>query len=277
MYRGLGPLSVKERLVVSVSGGRSSMYMAYRLYQEYGDKFDLLLVFANTGQELEETLLFVHQFTEVFCIPVVWIEAEVDPEVGKGTKHRVVDYYSASRDGRPFEDVIRKYGIPNVSRPRCTEELKIFPINSYKRSVGWKGVQQAIGIRADEPRRYAKRKPKTLYPLVDWFPVTKQDVVDWWAKQSFDLNLLEWEGNCAWCYKKSLTKLKKMADKRPEVFDFPERMEKEYGMVRSVNGKPFRFFRGNRTAADIRALNIEVKDLIIEDITSECGETCEAI
>lgn len=178
------------------------MYMAYRLFHEYGDQYEMVFLFANTGQEREETLLFVHQFETYFSIPIVWLEAVVYPQIGEGTRHLITDYQNASREGEPFEAMIKKYGIPNVSRPRCTETLKIFPINSYKREIGWKGVQQAIGIRADEPKRYAKPKPKMIYPLVDFFPVTKQDVIDWWAKQSFDLQLKEHEGNCSWCYKK---------------------------------------------------------------------------
>lgn len=268
---------MSERLVVSVSGGRSSMYMAYRLATEYADVYDMRFVFANTGQELEETLVFVRDFEETFGIPIVWLEAVVDPERGKGTKHAVVDYHTASRNGAPFEAVIAKYGIPNVSRPRCTEELKIFPINSYKRSIGWVGVQQAIGIRADEPKRYANRKPKTVYPLVDFLPVTKQDVDNWWAAQKFDLQLQDYEGNCAWCYKKSLSKLKRLMSERPEVFDFPERMERSYGLVRAKRGEPIKFFRGNRSVADLRELSAQADEVLLDDAASECGESCEPL
>lgn len=263
--------------MVSASGGRSSMYMAYRLWHEYRDTFDIRIVFANTGQELEETLEFVHEFETVFGIPITWLEAVVNPEVGKGTKHRVVTFATASRDGAPFEDMVRKYGIPNVSRPRCTETLKIFPINSYKRSIGWVGAQQAIGIRADEPRRYIKRKPKTIYPLVDFFPVSKADVLRWWSEQSFDLRLMEHEGNCSWCYKKSLSKLKRLISERPEVFDFPERMEATYGLVRARQGTPIKFFRGHRSVQDLRELSKTDDEVTLDDLLSECGESCEAI
>lgn len=268
---------MKERLAVSVSGGRSSMYMAYRLFNEYQDQYEMVFIFANTGQELEETLLFVHQCETIFDLPIVWVEAVVYPEVGQGTRHNIVNYETASRNGEPFEAMIAKYGIPNVSRPRCTETLKIFPMNSYKRSIGWKGVQSAIGIRADEPKRYAKRDPKKIYPLVDFFPVTKQDVLDWWAKQPFDLQLKDYEGNCSWCYKKSLSKLKRLIQERPEAFDFPERMESKYGLVRARLGTPQRFFRGQRSVADLRALSAQDEEVVLDDITKECGESCEAI
>ncbi len=268
---------MKERLAVSVSGGRSSMYMAYRLFTEYQDQYEMVFLFANTGQEREETLEFVHQFETTFNIPIVWLEAVIYPEVGQGTRHQIADFYTAARRGEPFEAMIAKYGIPHVARPRCTETLKVFPINSYKRAIGWKGVKQAIGIRADEPKRYAKRKPKMIYPLVDSFPVTKQDVLDWWAKQSFDLQLKEYEGNCSWCYKKSLPKLKRLLSEKPELFDFPERMEEKYGLVRARLGTPQKFFRGQRSVQDLRDLNAQDDEAVLDDITNECGESCEAI
>lgn len=268
---------MRERLAVSVSGGRSSMYMAYRLFTEYSDQYEMVFLFANTGQEREETLLFVHQFEMTFNIPIVWLEAVVYPQVGQGTRHLITDYQNASRNGEPFEAMIAKYGIPHIARPRCTETLKVFPINSYKRDIGWKGVQQAIGIRADEPKRYANRKPKMVYPLVDFFPVTKQDVIDWWSKQSFDLQLQEHEGNCSWCFKKSLSKLKRLVKEQPALFDFPERMEEKYGLVRARLGTPQKFFRGQRSVQDLRDLCAEDDEVILDDINNECGESCEAI
>ena len=221
--------------------------------------------------------MFVYQCETIHMLPVTWVEAVVDPEKGKGTRHKIVDFHTASRNGEPFEAMISKYGIPNIARPRCTKELKIFPINSYKRDIGWKGVQQAIGIRADEPRRYAKRKPKMVYPLVDFFPVTKQDVINWWSKQPFDLQLQEHEGNCSWCYKKSLSKLKRLMHERPAIFDFPERMEEKYGLVRAKQGTPIKFFRGNRSVADLRVLSAQDDEVVLDDIMNECGESCEAI
>lgn len=268
---------MKERLVVSVSGGRSSMYMAYRLFTEYNDQYEMVFLFANTGQEREETLLFVHQFEMTFNIPVVWLEAVVYPQFGQGTRHLITDYQNADREGRVFEAVIAKYGIPNVARPRCSDELKRYPINSYKRDIGWKGVQLALGIRADEPKRYANRRPRVVYPLVDFFPVTKQDVIDWWAEQPFDLQLMEYEGNCSWCYKKSLPKLKRLLSEKPELFDFPERMEKEYGLVRARQGTSIKFFRGHRSVQDLRDLCTQDDEVVLDDITNECGESCEAI
>lgn len=52
---------MKPTLMVSFSGGRTSAYMARDLQLNYSDKYNLVFVFMNTGQEHEETLKFVNE------------------------------------------------------------------------------------------------------------------------------------------------------------------------------------------------------------------------
>ena len=114
-----------NRIFVSFSGGLTSGKMCHQIVEQFGDTHEIIIAFANTGQEANETLDFVRQCENHFGWDIVWVEAKVDPEHGKPTKHRVVDYFTASRHGEPFEDVIKKYGISNPSYPHCTRELKI--------------------------------------------------------------------------------------------------------------------------------------------------------
>ena len=46
-------------LVISFSGGKTSAYMAKLLIDKYNGKRRIVTVFANTGKEREETLLFL--------------------------------------------------------------------------------------------------------------------------------------------------------------------------------------------------------------------------
>lgn len=48
---------------------------------------------------------------------------------------------------------------------------------------------------------------------------TKQDILDWWNKQSFDLEIGEHLGNCVYCVKKSCLKLALAAKEEPDLFD----------------------------------------------------------
>lgn len=124
----------------------------------------------------------------------------------------------------------------------------------------------------------------TIYPLVDW-KITKKEVRSFWENQSFRLNLHEHEGNCKWCWKKSLRKLMTIAQENPEHFDFPRKMEKYYG-------KPHKefFFRNYRSVDDIIALSkepfepftdnyrvsIENYDSVL-DAAGSCSESCDIL
>lgn len=144
---------MKEKLFVSFSGGKTSAYMSYILKKDYGHKYDMRFVFANTGLENKETLKFVDQCDRAFGLDVVWIEAVINPQHMKGVTHKVVNFETAARNGEPFEAFIAKSGIPNANKPQCSDRLKALPIEHYKKTIGWKGCKHAIGMRADEPNR----------------------------------------------------------------------------------------------------------------------------
>lgn len=217
-----------NRLLISFSGGETSAYMAKRLLDQFRGSVEILVLFANTGQEAEETLVFVKECDRVFNLNLVWIEADVQPERGIGTKAKTTDFWDASRNGEPFRDAIKKYGIPNVGNPICKRELKIVPMQSYIRSVGWKknSYTTAIGIRADEMDRMSNDAEASnfIYPLVDW-NIDKAKVNDFWHYMPFRLNLKGWEGNCKTCWAKSNRKLYQIAKDHPDWYDFFSEME----------------------------------------------------
>lgn len=249
---------MKENLLISFSGGRTSAYMTWWLLNNCQDKFNMIIVFANTGREREETLEFVNKCDIEFGFNTVWVEAFVHNENGKGTTHVVTNFKDAERNGQPFEDVIFKYGLPNQNAPHCSRELKKQPIKSYARSIGWKRYQTALGIRSDEPKRLnwvSKRKNKFLY-FAELFHVTKSDVNVFWSKQSFDLQLKSYEGNCDLCWKKGLRKLMTIVKDKPELADWWREMDNKYSMVitksrESKANPPYRFYRDNMTIDEI--------------------------
>lgn len=264
-------ISGSGTLLVSFSGGQTSAYMAKMLKKH--SKNSLIFVFANTGQEKEKTLKFVDRVDKAFGLGVVWVEADVKPK-GVGTKHRIVSFETASRNGEPFEAVVAKYGISNKAYPHCTRELKLAPIHDYMRTVAGRDYQTAIGIRADEYRR-VRNKAGIVYPLADYWITSKEDVNEFWNRQPFALGLEEHQGNCIWCWKKSLKKHFMLIEETPEIFDFPRKMEMLYGKVRCPEGRRV-FFRENRSTEDLFELHQNMGDIPpLFDTDSGCSESCE--
>ena len=255
---------MKKKLIVSFSGGETSAFMSQWLWQHRTNDYEMLFVFANTGEEREETLEFVQHCSDYFGFAVNWIECEP----GCKEKYRSVDFKTASRHGEPFEKVIRKYGIPNIALPHCSRELKEVPITAFSKNRFGKPYYTAIGIRSDEVDRISPfaLKKKLIYPLISkvFLPgIMKPDVNLYWSKMPFRLNLKGYEGNCKWCWKKSRRKLLRIAKDTPSAFDFPQRMEELYGNFipdsRSAkllqDGKsfplPITFFRNHLSAKEI--------------------------
>lgn len=212
------PQPLRDKIAISFSGGKSSAYMTKMLLDHFRanePEHQILVIFANTGQEHPETLRFIDQCDREFGFGTVWIEAVTNPR-GVGMGYRVVNFEAASRDGSPFEQAIQKYGIFNKTYPNCTGRLKTEPMNAYLRDHGLEGAQFAVGIRADEIHRASGKSMDkgVFYPLVD-AGVTKEDVRDWWATQPFNLNIPEHLGNCVWCWKKSNRKLLTIAKSHP--------------------------------------------------------------
>jgi hypothetical protein len=282
-----------KTLVISFSGGRTSGYLTKRLLEEKNKWKDVIVIFANTGQEHEKTLEFINNCDKKFGFNTVWIEAIAHPGERKTSTAKIVDYKTASRDGRPFEDVIAKYGIPWSKAGHCTRELKEQPIKNYLRELGLNKTNRvmAIGIRADESHRKSKvaEENNFIYPLIDW-DIDKEDVLSWWEDQDFDLEIPEHMGNCVWCWKKSYIKLVTVMREKPEAFDFPERMEKLHGRTGNIaqkvlnNGvlkgqKSIKFFRGFKTVEDIRKMAAEKDDVFIDEhfmrISGGCSEECQ--
>ena len=278
-----------SKLFISFSGGKTSAYMTHRiLSSEFKNKYDeIVVLFANTGQEHDKTLEFVNNCDKQLGFNTIWIEANISQERGIGVRPKIVTFETASRDGKPFSDFCQKYGIPNMISPQCTSRLKTDPMHYYIRNVlGWgKDYDTAVGIRIDETRRVSSKATdnKIVYPLIDWFPSDKIDVNDFWEDMPFTLEIKEHQGNCKWCWKKSIKKHFMIMEENPEWFDFPDHMEKLFSTVRTDgDGKPQYFFRGKKSTEmlrnewkTIKFSNLKQMTLFNDDENGGCSESCE--
>jgi 3'-phosphoadenosine 5'-phosphosulfate sulfotransferase (PAPS reductase)/FAD synthetase len=228
---------ITEPTCISFSGGRTSAYMLWRVLQSNGGKLpdEAVVCFANTGKEDEATLKFVHDCATNWNVPIVWLEYQ-DAEETKD-RWKEVTFETASRNGEPFEAVIRKKNyLPNPVTRFCTIEMKIRPIANYLFSKGMcenrsQGEHMSwVGIRADEPRRAAKiQRDRT--PLVS-AGVSKEMVGEFWRNQSFDLGLpnfngVTYHGNCDLCFLKGTSQTMSLIQEKPERAIWWANIEKE--------------------------------------------------
>lgn len=282
-----------KNLLVSFSGGETSAYMIDFIHKNI--EYDQIeYIFANTGLEHEKTLEFVQKVADYHQIKVHWIESVPTKDKRVSCGYKIVDFETASRNGEPFEQIITKYGIPNMNFPHCSRALKTEPMTNFiKKHLGWKDYEAAIGIRADEWDRASTSaiKRKLIYPLIH--DVTKEIINDYWNKMPFRLEIPSYLGNCVGCWKKTDRKLVQIAIEEPNAFDFFKRMELMYENfipVSQTNSRvtPIRFYRGHRAALDFtdniksthqcpldeRLKGLETLPLI--DLINSCSDSCEA-
>ncbi len=228
----IDPFKIDGPTCLSFSGGSTSGYMLRRVLdsnpREILDKW-LRVAFANTGCEHEKTLEFVRD-CESWGFPIEWVEYRDNQE-----GYAVVTFETASRNGEPFEAIVRKRNyLPNPVTRFCTVELKILAMHKLLKSLGWHkspdGWDQLIGIRADEPRRVAKirarghstetSKETMCLPLAD-AGISYQDVDSFWALQPFKLDLPRFKGrtlagNCVFCFLKPQGQIQSLMRGEPQ-------------------------------------------------------------
>ena len=228
----MSPFAIAGPAVVNVSGGRTSALMLRRVLDAHGGTLprDAFAVFANTGDEREETLRFLSEIERRWCA-LSWIERDTESPDG----FREVSFETASRRAEPFEELItQRRFLPHHGARFCTQTLKIEPARAFMRARGFDHWTSAVGLRADEPRRVAQHRERqrdeddfaSVYPL-HRADVRKADVEAFWRAQDFDLGLQWWESNCRGCFLKSRAILERTERDAPGSLAWWDRMETE--------------------------------------------------
>jgi 3'-phosphoadenosine 5'-phosphosulfate sulfotransferase (PAPS reductase)/FAD synthetase len=221
----MNPYQIRGPAQVGVSGGRSSAYMAEHILKAHDGKLpsDVHFCFNNTGKEHEATLVFVRDLEKRWGVPITWIE--FDGEHGRGLSWRIVTFETASRNSEPFDKVLTYYDnyrreekgeppiLPNVVARFCSDRMKIKSAEWWMRSMGYEQWDAIIGIRRDEPGRFArlsarngKERWENVMPMYE-AGVLKADVQAYWRAQTLDLGIDSDLGNCDLCFLKHDNKL----------------------------------------------------------------------
>jgi len=280
------PYRIDSPTCISFSGGRTSAFMLYKVLEAHQMSLppEAMVCFANTGKEDEATLKFVQDCSDNWNVPITWLEY-VDAEETKD-RWKQVNFETASRDGEPFEALIRKRNyLPNPVSRFCTVELKVRTIHRYLKANGWTEWDSMLGIRADEQRRLAKignqdygKHEEKIAPL-GGMGVTKETVGDFWRKQSFDLGLpnmngVTMHGNCDLCFLKGGAQVLSLIQEKPERAVWWAKMEAlALSLASSPSGAVFRSDRPSY--AQMIKFASEQKDMFDpneETISCFCGD-----
>lgn len=281
-----------KTIVVAFSGGESSAYALFLILKEYKETHKIIVCFCNTGEEDEETLIFVKKISEYFDIEVVWLEYRKErgfEVVNFNSAYRITEFEEENEyPNHPFHLWVQDYGLPQYPERTCTREMKERTISRYLSSIGVmpRMCVRVVGIRFDE---IAKRTPdpKQYYPLI-LKGITKPFLNRFFEYQMpFRLDLPSYLGNCGACISKGLRNLCTIARETPKKFKFFKFLSDKYG-----NGK-HTFYMKYKTIDDIfeMAKDDSIKsakdnrfdftyqpDLFFNpelDSEGSCGGTCE--
>jgi 3'-phosphoadenosine 5'-phosphosulfate sulfotransferase (PAPS reductase)/FAD synthetase len=228
--------------IVSVSGGKDSTATALLALERFPN--DVRLVFADTGNEHEQTYEYIRDYLPgALGRPIHWLRADFSLEIAVKRMFIARDVRTARKNGRrvrwtnkakrralailhptgnPYLDLcLWKGRFPSRKAQFCTQELKTGPLIEYQYSFvndGFK-VWSWQGVRRDESqqRKFAKRIERAedgLYiyrPIVNW---TAQQTVDFVLSRGIKLNPLYSQGMsrvgcmpCINCQKSEITEI----------------------------------------------------------------------
>src|SRR6185369_15634027 len=133
---------------IQFSGGRTSGYLLRKLLDRNRGKLppDWKVCFENTGKERFETLAFIEEVSVRWGVDITWLEFNdyfdiADYTTPDGTlkirksrepKYKIVNWATASRNGEPFEKVLKYFAeyrkvikdkppvLPNPVQRLCT-------------------------------------------------------------------------------------------------------------------------------------------------------------
>ena len=219
------------------------------------------------------------------------------PQCSDRLKEQAIESYKKTNDLKGVKQALgfRTDESNRATRKSVKDSLKILDINeSHFRMAGWyrslyvsesAEFHKLNQLQIKDLGSYINKLKKynLVFPMIDWFPMDKDDVNDFWEDQPFNLELEAHMGNCATCWKKSDKKLHLIALENPEKFEAFKWFEENYKHVKpnTKNGKDRVFFRNHRSS-DIIIGEAQLMDaymlrkLIGANINEEsgCAESC---
>ncbi len=261
--------SACERNILSISGGKDSTAMLL-LAIERGTEH-MQAVFADTGNEHEQTYDYVRYLEMATGIPISWVRADFTDQIAgkreyvltkwaeKGVSQKNIDRAVAALvpTGNPFLDLcIWKGRFPSTKAAFCSQELKRNPIMQQVQDpilaagddvVSWQGVRRDESLN----RRFLPEKELKLThkngaelwnyrPILDW---TADDCFAMHKKHNIKHNPLYEQGmgrvGCMPCINCRKDELLEISKRFPEAIDRIRQWEAAVQAASKRNGATF--------------------------------------
>jgi hypothetical protein len=232
------------KTINSISGGKTSAFMAYHYPADYNvfslvtindinskpkDKLLIKIIsdkigkeFISTAEDIK-TLLAVLELEQLISKEIIWLS------------------------GESFDDVInKKKALPNVMWRFCTTELKLIPIFNWWKNNFDEQIKMRIGFRFDEIERSknftnsiktvvgkTKNGKKNKWGTINWrigeFPLIENKILHYHVKNWVNTTNLIFpdDSNCVGCFWKPLQQLRKNWQENPQKMQWFSSQEKK--------------------------------------------------
>jgi 3'-phosphoadenosine 5'-phosphosulfate sulfotransferase (PAPS reductase)/FAD synthetase len=263
-----GDSEMKEHNIISVSGGKDSTALLLLAIERQPE--NLQAVFADTGNEHEQTYDYVRYLEQATGVHIRWVRADFSEKIAhkkeyvltkwteKGVAQKDIDRAAAALapTGNPFLDLcIWKGRFPSPKAAFCSEELKRNPIiNQVQKPlltagndvISWQGVRRDESLR----RRFLTESefketgtPGELWnyrPILDW---TAEDAFTMHRKHGIQHNPLYEQGmgrvGCMPCVNCRKDELLEISKRFPEAIDRIAEWEQAVKAASKRNGATF--------------------------------------